>query len=45
MDKAGNLYGTAYYGGAGKFGTAFKLSPHGPGWIFATLYGLSLIHI
>jgi len=45
IDKAGNLYGTAAYGGyfggncyAGGCGTAFKLAPRGSGWIFTTLY-------
>src|SRR5208282_5565620 len=27
FDKAGNLYGTTYNGGAKKFGTVYKLSP------------------
>lgn len=47
MDRAGNLYGTARYGGAGSCpdgattpgcGTVFKLSHKGSGWTFATLY-------
>ena len=37
MDRAGNLYGTAQYGGAGN-GTVFKLSHPGSGWILSTLY-------
>jgi uncharacterized repeat protein (TIGR03803 family) len=37
MDKAGNLYGTAQFGGAGN-GTVFKLSHPGSGWILSTLY-------
>jgi len=40
MDKAGSLYGTSYVGGPG-YGTVFKLSPHGSGWIFATLYNFT----
>jgi uncharacterized repeat protein (TIGR03803 family) len=37
FDRAGNLYGTAYAGGAG-YGTVFKLSPSGSGWIMSPLY-------
>ena len=29
MDKAGNLYGTTYYGGTNNVGTVFKVSPNG----------------
>ncbi len=46
MDRAGNLYGMAWYGGyyggdcgdLGGCGTAFKMSPHGSGWSFNVLY-------
>lgn len=47
MDRAGNLYGTAQYGGTGSCpdgastpgcGTVFKLSHRGSGWTFASLY-------
>jgi len=47
MDRAGNLYGTAQYGGTGNCiggastpgcGTVFKLSHRGAGWTFASLY-------
>lgn len=47
MDRAGNLYGTAQYGGTGQCiggastpgcGTVFKLTRKGSGWTFATLY-------
>ena len=31
FDKAGNLYGTTYGGGGGKYGTVFELSPHSGG--------------
>lgn len=31
LDAAGNIYGTAYEGGAALFGTVFKLSPTGTG--------------
>jgi|HubBroStandDraft_5_1064220.scaffolds.fasta_scaffold04463_4 uncharacterized repeat protein (TIGR03803 family) len=37
MDRAGNLYGTTTFGGAG-YGTVFKLSRAGTGWILSTLY-------
>ena len=37
MDKAGNLYGTAFYGGLGP-GTVFKLTYKGSGWTFSPLY-------
>ena len=37
MDRTGNLYGTAQYGGAGN-GTVFKLSHPGSGWILSILY-------
>jgi uncharacterized repeat protein (TIGR03803 family) len=36
MDKAGNLYGTAWYGGLGQ-GTVFKLNKSS-GWTFKPLY-------
>jgi len=38
MDKAGNLYGTAYYGGSYGNGTVFELSHRGSGWVFTPLY-------
>jgi uncharacterized repeat protein (TIGR03803 family) len=48
MDRAGNLYGTAQYGGTGNCtgggsnipgcGTVFKLSHRGSGWTFTPLY-------
>jgi len=37
MDQGGNLYGTTATGGAG-YGTVFKLSHKGTGWILSTLY-------
>ena len=40
-DRAGNLYGTTFYGGFyGTFGpgTVFKVSHHGSGWMLTTLY-------
>ncbi len=41
MDRAGNLYGTAAYGGNGGAGTIFKLSHHSSGWTFEALYAFS----
>ena len=42
MDRAGNLYGTAGFGGSPscdyECGTVFKLSPHGGGWVLNVLY-------
>jgi uncharacterized repeat protein (TIGR03803 family) len=37
LDNAGNLYGTAYAGGAG-YGTVFKLTHKGSGWVLNPLY-------
>jgi len=37
MDQAGNFYGTTPQGGAG-YGTVFKLSHTGAGWVLSTLY-------
>ncbi len=37
LDRAGNLYGTTHFGGAG-YGTVFKLSKKGSGWILDTIY-------
>jgi len=37
IDRGGNFYGTTSVGGAG-YGTVFKLSHQGPGWILDTLY-------
>jgi uncharacterized repeat protein (TIGR03803 family) len=42
MDKAGNLYGTTYYGGAQGAGTAFELVPRAGGtWTEAVLHSFS----
>jgi len=38
IDKAGNLYGTATYGGSYGNGTVFKLSHKGSGWVFTLPY-------
>ena len=36
LDRAGNLYGTAYYGGTGN-GTVYKLTHEGSGWTLNVL--------
>ncbi|MFZ0704704.1 MAG: choice-of-anchor tandem repeat GloVer-containing protein [Candidatus Korobacteraceae bacterium] len=41
MDAAGNLYGSAAYGGSEGGGTVFELSPVGNTWAFTLLYSLS----
>ncbi len=48
IDRAGNLYGTAYTGGLPNCpvspygcGTVFKLSPHGSGWTFSVIYSFT----
>lgn len=38
FDQAGNLYGTASQGGAGGWGTVFKLTPASNGWVQSVLY-------
>ncbi len=38
FDQAGNLYGTASFGGSSGNGTVFKLSPSGSGWSETALY-------
>ena len=40
MDKAGNLYGTASYGGAG-YGTVYQLKHKGSGWIVNPVYSFT----
>jgi uncharacterized repeat protein (TIGR03803 family) len=40
-DAAGNLYGTASYGGASGGGTVFKLTPGDSGWRFNRLYSFT----
>lgn len=37
IDQAGNFYGTTSAGGAG-YGTVFKLTHSGSGWVLSTLY-------
>jgi uncharacterized repeat protein (TIGR03803 family) len=41
LDRAGNVYSTAYVGGAGGGGTVSELSPSGGSWIFTLLASLS----
>ena len=41
FDSAGNLYGTAIYGGPNDDGTVFELTPSGSGWTEQTLYGFT----
>ena len=38
MDAAGNLYGTTFGDGAYGFGSVFKLTPTGEGWIYTDLH-------
>jgi uncharacterized repeat protein (TIGR03803 family) len=38
LDKAGNLYGTTYQGGANVWGSVFQLIPNSGGWTEHTLY-------
>jgi uncharacterized repeat protein (TIGR03803 family) len=40
MDKAGNLYGTTFYGGSSGLGVVYKLSNKG-GWPLSRLYSFS----
>jgi uncharacterized repeat protein (TIGR03803 family) len=41
IDRKGNLYGTAFQGGAGTFGGVFKLSRSGSDWVEKTLYSFN----
>ncbi|MGA2369028.1 MAG: choice-of-anchor tandem repeat GloVer-containing protein [Candidatus Korobacteraceae bacterium] len=41
FDSAGNLYGTAAYGGSFGSGTVYELSPSGSGWTESTLYSFT----
>ncbi len=38
FDRAGNLYGTTLFGGAGAQGTVFQLTPSGAGWTEKVLH-------
>jgi uncharacterized repeat protein (TIGR03803 family) len=41
FDSAGNLYGTAYAGGANGYGVVFELSPGQSGWTEQVLYSFA----
>jgi len=41
IDSAGNIYGTAGAGGFYGYGTVYKLSPSGGGWVLTTLYNFT----
>jgi uncharacterized repeat protein (TIGR03803 family) len=41
LDKAGNLYGSTFQGGANGGGTVYKLARSGKGWKLTTLYSFS----
>jgi len=43
MDRAGNLYGTAYGHGAHGYGTVFKLTLRNGSWLFESLYSFQNI--
>jgi uncharacterized repeat protein (TIGR03803 family) len=40
-DEAGNLYGTADFGGANNLGVVYKLAHKGSGWELSTLYSFA----
>ena len=42
MDEAGNLLGSSLQGGAGGFGTVYKLTPSTGGWVYSTLHSFDL---
>ena len=42
FDSAGNLYGTAGYGGANGTGLVFELSPQGGSWRYKVLYNFGV---
>jgi uncharacterized repeat protein (TIGR03803 family) len=41
FDQQGNLYGTAYAGGASNYGTIYQLTSSGSGWSETTLHSFS----
>ncbi len=38
LDRQGNLFGTTYTGGRYGAGSVYKLTPHGDGWKYTSLY-------
>lgn len=42
LDRAGNLYGTTQRGGQHDYGSVYKLSHAGSGWLFDPLYSFTL---
>ena len=42
LDRAGNLYGTTTSGGQHDYGSVYKLSHAGSGWLFDPLYSFTL---
>ena len=41
LDRAGNVYGTTYAGGASHSGVVYKISPTGSGWSYSTIHGFA----
>jgi uncharacterized repeat protein (TIGR03803 family) len=41
LDSVGNIYGTAYEGGANGYGVVFELSPVGASWMETVLYSFA----
>ena len=41
IDSDGNIYGTAFTGGAGGFGTVFSLDNDGGGWVLSPLHSFA----
>ncbi len=41
FDRSGNLYGATQYGGSGRGGTVFEMSPSGGSWNYAVLYSFN----
>ncbi len=41
FDSAGDIYGTAAFGGANRYGTVFEVSPYHGEWLFETLWTFS----
>lgn len=41
IDRAGNLYGTTYYGGSGLLGTVYELKTQNSNWVLNTLHSFT----